>query len=62
MNSKQKNWLLIGPVIFSFAMAQKLYGYCDQRHEINPKGYSESGEAWSCRGCGLYILTRTAQK
>ena len=21
MNSKQKNWLLVGPVIFSFAMA-----------------------------------------
>lgn len=32
-------------------MVQKLYDYCNHRHEINPKGYSESKEAWSCRGC-----------
>lgn len=32
-------------------MSQKLYDYCNHRHEVNPKGYAESGEAWSCRGC-----------
>lgn len=32
-------------------MVQKLYDYCNHRHEINPKGYSERKEAWSCRGC-----------
>lgn len=32
-------------------MSQKLYDYCNHRHEINPKGYAESGEAWTCRGC-----------
>ena len=31
--------------------AKELYNYCDHRHEINPKGYAESGEAWACRGC-----------
>lgn len=32
-------------------MSQELYDYCNHRHEINPKGYSESGKAWVCQGC-----------
>ena len=32
-------------------MAQKLYDYCQHRHEINPKGYFKSGEMYACRGC-----------
>lgn len=32
-------------------MVQKLYDYCNHRHEINTKGYSKSWEAWYCRGC-----------
>lgn len=31
--------------------AKELYDYCNHRHKINLKGYAESGEAWTCRGC-----------